>query len=421
MAKLNLKAIIPTTLGTVLEWAEYTFFAYMADHLSTLFFPIDNPELARLKTYGIFATSYFMRPIGALLFGNLGDHLGRKPALIGSMILMCVATTTIGLLPTYVQLGSFAAVLLILCRLLQGIAVAGEFSGSAVFIFEHSSDRPFLPGAFTPFAAAAGMSIGALSATLVSLPNAPEYAWRIPFLCSSLIGLIALYLRLKTTETPAFEEYTATQPNLKRSFNLKDNGMALVSTAAMALFISLYVYIGNIYYKTLCINIGDLDPYLASKIITLGQVLTALLILSFGWIADQTNGKKLCLMGLGLSIFLSPFILACAQSGDIVMTITGQIFYAFLNGMVSAPMMTLLLEQFSPSVRYRGQSLAWNLVTAVFGGTALMAAEYLLSHYGSRSLSMYVSFGAILAFITLAFSKTKEQVSLNVPTSEVYS
>ena len=297
MNQLKFNTIIPTTLGTALEWAEYTFFAYMANQLATLFFPSDDPRMAILKTYGVFATSYFMRPLGAILFGMIGDKLGRKPALISSMLLMCLATTAIGFLPTYTSIGTLAPMLLIFCRLLQGLAVAGEFNGSAVFMLEHNPKRPFFAGALTPFAAASGMSIGSLASMLVSLPNAPSFAWRIPFLCSGVIGLVALYLRQQVSETPVFKQTII--KSKKTFFTLMketENRMAFLSTMAISVFISVYIYTANVYYKTLSIQLGGLHPYIASQIITFGQVLSAILILIFGILADQFDGKKYCLI-----------------------------------------------------------------------------------------------------------------------------
>ena len=136
--QMNYKKIIfVTSIGTLLEWAEFTFFAYMADQLSNLFFSIQDPHLARLKTYAIFATSYFMRPIGAVLFGHVGDKYGRKPAVIGALLLMALAIFGIGMLPTYKTIGVLAPVLLVIFRMIQGVAVAGEFTGAAVLLTEH--------------------------------------------------------------------------------------------------------------------------------------------------------------------------------------------------------------------------------------------------------------------------------------------
>lgn len=402
MKSLNLKALIPISLGTALEWAEYTFFAYMADLLSKQFFPIDDPDLARLKTYGIFATSYFMRPLGAVLFGMIGDKLGRKPALMSSMVLMCFATTAIGLLPTHTTSSSLTAILLIFCRLLQGLSVAGEFHGAAIFMLEHRQSRPFFAGSLTPFAAATGMSIGAFAALLVSLPNAPDFAWRIPFLASGFLGLVALYLRRNISETPVFQAALA-QKHIKHPAPLDTKASAIpwLSTAALGLFISVIIYIGNIYYKTIATKMGGLDPHISAQIVTFGQVSAAFLIFYFGLRADAFNGKKMCLIGLGLGVFLGPVMLACAQSGNIFYTIIGQVFYAIINGMVSATFLTLLVTKFRTGIRYTGNSVAWNVPCAIFGGTALVVAETLTNRFGFIAPGLYITLASLIAFLMI--------------------
>ncbi len=406
------KTIIPATLGTALEWAEYTFFAYMANQLSLHFFPSENPELALFKTYTIFATSYFMRPLGAILLGTMGDKVGRKPALIFSMLLMCFATTAIGCLPGYSSIGTTATILLLLCRLLQGLAVAGEFNGAAVMMYEQHSKRPFFAGSLVPFSAAAGMSIGALAAMLVSIPDAPPFAWRIPFLASGLLGLVALYLRVSTTET--YIPSTSTQANapfLSLAI-FKQYRNALISTAAMALFISVYIYIGSVYYKAVSIKLGNLNINTASQIIAIGQVLAALMILVFGLFADRMSGKKMCLAGLGLAVIFGPIILACAQSGDIGITFLGQCIYAIINGMVSAPMMTLIIKQFPANIRFRGNAFAWSIPSALFGGTALIVAETLLNRFGFMGPGLYISCASLVTFLIILDPKSlRQQIS----------
>jgi MHS family proline/betaine transporter-like MFS transporter len=406
------KTVLTATLGTILEWAEYTFFAYMADQLANHFFSIDDPDVARLKTFGIFATSYFMRPLGAILFGTLGDKRGRKPALMLSMMLMCFATTTIGCLPTYESIGITSAILLMLCRMLQGVAVAGEFNGAAVFMIEHSAKRPFLAGSLVPFSAAFGMGVGAFAATLVSAPTAPSWAWRIPFLCSGFMGLLAVYIRMALQETPVFKAALASRKPSRFPLAevLKKDALAFWATLAMGMFISVYVYTGNIYYKILCIKVGKLSPVFAAEIITLGQWLAAGMILLCGYLAERTNGKKMCLTGLMLAIVAGPIFMFCAQSGNTQLAILGQILYAIINGLVSAPMMTLLINQFRPEIRYTGNSFGWSISAAIFGGTALIVADMLVNQFHfPQGPGIYISLTAAITFITLAFANQKNK------------
>lgn len=403
---LNAKATITATLGTLLEWAEYTFFAYMADQLSNYFFDIQDANLARLKTYGIFATSYFMRPLGAVLFGTLGDRLGRKPALMSSMLLMGIATFSIGCLPTFAEVGSLAAILLLLCRLLQGVAVGGEFHGAITFLHEHAEKRPFFSGSFGPFAAAGGMAIGSFAATLTLLPGAPSWSWRIPFLCSGFLCLLALYLRSSIEETLPFqrakrEKRLVRNPILKA---FKEQKKALLLTACISIFVAVYVYIGNVFFKITCIKVGGLRPEIASQIVTFGQVLAACFILICGRMADKIGGKRMCVTGLMLAIIAGPAILAAAQTGDVFLTIAGQVLYAIVNGLVSSCMMTLLMQEFHTETRYSGSAFGWSISAAIFGGTALMVADILMNQMNLNfGPGLYISLAALTAVLALVF------------------
>lgn len=416
MSSTSLNTRFIAILGTIIEWAEYTFFAYMADQLSRHFFPIEDPNIALLKTYGIFGSSYLMRPLGAILFGTIGDHYGRKPALMSSMLLMGIATATIGFLPTYNSLGPYATLLLILCRLAQGLAVSGEFHGAITYLHEHAEytkKKPFFEGSFSPFAAAAGMSLGALAAWLCSISQNPN-AWRIPFLCSALLCLLAIYLRLSLNESPVFQAAKIKNRLKKNSVLsvLSENKISLLRTASMGLFITIYVYTGNIFFKIVCIKFGGLAASQAGKIVTFGQILAAIAILFFGRLADQWGGRRMCLFGLSMAISGGPFILYCAASGHVALTFAGQCVYALINGLVSAPMMTLLLNQFNIQNRYSGTALGWSFSASIFGSTALLSAEWLVQATGSLlAPGFYIS---LTAGIALWFMQEKRSTRSNL-------
>lgn len=403
------KIIFATSIGTLLEWAEFTFFAYMADQLSNLFFSVQDPNLARLKTYAIFATSYFMRPIGAILFGYIGDKYGRKPAMINGLFLMALATFGIGILPTYQSIGILAPALLVVLRMIQGMAVAGEFNGAAVLLTEHDLKHPFLAGAWTSCAAAGGMLIGSLAATILTASTTPTWFWRVPFLLSSIIALLAIYLRRNMQETNIFT--TAKQDNKLFKFPLRAawqyHKKGLLYTAAFAMFISVLVYTGNLYYKSMAVNIGKLPAHTAATIVTFGMGLTALLIPIAAVIADKTNGYKMCLLGLLLAIIFSPLMMLCAQSGDILFSIIGQIIYAIIDALVSATFFTLLLQKFEPGTKYSGSSFAWSITTAIFGGSSLLVNELLVWHCQLlQGPGFYISLSALVCFVIVFFTTT---------------
>ena len=401
------KIIFATSIGTLLEWAEFTFFAYMADQLSNLFFSVQDPWLARLKIYAIFATSYFMRPIGAILFGYIGDKYGRKPALINGLFLMAIATFGIGILPTYQTIGMTAPVLLVILRMLQGIAVAGEFNGAAILLTEHNQQCQFLAGSWTSCAAAGGMVIGSMAATILAASTTPLWFWRVPFLLSSIIALLAIYLRRNMQETNIFMAAKKDNKLFKSPLRAawKYNKKGLLCTAAFSIFISVFVYTGNIYYKSMAVNIGKLSLHTATLIITCGIGLATLLIPIAAVIADKTNGYKMCVLGLLLGIILGPLMMLCAQSGNILLTIIGQIIYAIIDAMVSATFFTLLLQKFQPGTKYSGSSIAWSITTAIFGGSSLLVNELLIGHCKLlNGPGLYISLSALVCAIIVFFT-----------------
>jgi MFS transporter, MHS family, proline/betaine transporter len=187
MLNKQAKLIFVSVIGTFLEWTEYCLYGYLAAKISVLFFPQFDARVGLLATFGIFAAGYFARPLGGILFGHIGDTRGRKQALMVSMALMGVATVSIGLLPTYAEWGLFAPLLLLLCRILQGLAVSGEFNGAAIFLIEHAQPGyKNRAGSWVGAAAAAGMVFGALLVALVSYDGLPTWVWRIPFLIGAL-------------------------------------------------------------------------------------------------------------------------------------------------------------------------------------------------------------------------------------------
>ncbi|MDR1362018.1 MAG: MFS transporter [Holosporaceae bacterium] len=399
------KSIVIVSFGTLLEWAEFTFFAYMADHLSRLFFPVDDSTFARLKIYGVFAASYVMSPIGAIIFGHLGDKYGRRIPMIASLFLMALATCGIGLLPTYDSIGGLSPFLLVIFRMLQGVSVGGEFNGAKVVLTEYDKQRPFLAGSWSALAASAGMALGSIAATVVSFFH-NDFLWRVPFLLSAVTALAAIYLRRDIKET---EDFCKAKDN-NELFDIplmaawRHNKTGLACTAAFSMFISVFVYTGNVYYKTIAINIGGLPAEQAASALTVGIGTNTILIPFFACWADKFNGYKLCFAGLFLALILSPFIMSLAASGNFSYAIFGQIVYGIVDAMVSATAFAIMLRQFKPGAKYSGSGFAWSVGAAIFGGTALMINEFLVGHLGLLAgPGLYMSLSALICLITVGY------------------
>src|SRR6202048_4420148 len=207
------RAILARIAGNVMEWYDFTVYGYFAAVIGRQFFPAEDPISSLLAAFGVFAAGFLMRPFGSLVFGHIGDKIGRKAALMASVILMAVSTFLIGLLPTYQQIGITAPVLLVLLRLLQGIGIGGEWGGAVLMVVENAQDRNRgLLGSMVQI----GWPVGNLAAIgiFAALSQVPEsdfllWAWRIPFLISIVLVGIGLYIRMQLDETPVFREIAA--------------------------------------------------------------------------------------------------------------------------------------------------------------------------------------------------------------------
>ncbi|HEX4045608.1 MAG TPA: MFS transporter, partial [Gammaproteobacteria bacterium] len=206
MSKLNQsKILFAAGAGTILEWYDFALFAYLTPLLAALFFPSDHPYTAMMLTYAIFAVGYFVRPLGAVLFGHLGDRIGRKKTLMWSILLMSIPTCLMGLLPTYQSIGIAAPILLVILRICQGLSAGGESTGAILFALESAPTARYrgLLGGLLWAVVGAGMLCGSFAATLVAQSEA-DWAWRVPFLAGILTGLIGYFVRARTVESLDF-------------------------------------------------------------------------------------------------------------------------------------------------------------------------------------------------------------------------
>lgn len=405
------KRVIAATIGTILEWAEYTFYGYMAFKISDLFFPKEDETVAMIATFGIFAAGFLMRPLGGIIFGHMGDRVGRKKTLIISIYLMAVATIGIGLVPTYAQIGIWAPILLLSLRLVQGLAVAGEFNGASIFLIEHApKERAYLAGCWAGAAAAAGMLVGAFSASIVTMPAMPDWAWRLPFFLGFVGCLVALYLRQHVSESPEFNQIKASDrlSQLPLIDVLKSHKKGMLQVATFAAFIGIWVYLCNLFYKAFLIKTAGVDAQTASWLTTFGQGLVVIAYPLVGYMSDKFDGVKLMKRGLLLGSIAAPAIFWFGLTQSPLLIGLGQVLYAVVNAAVGAPMFKYLFDQFPTEVRYSGLSFTWSLSVAIFGGTAPMVAQYLIAAMSWPILPGFIVTAYALAAYILICKKTAQ-------------
>jgi MFS family permease len=253
------------------------------------------------------------------------------------------------------------------------------------------------------------MALGSFAATVILFFES-DFLWRIPFLLSAVIALGAIYLRRDIKETDDF--YKAKENKELFSIPLaaawRHNKTGLACTAAFSIFVSVFVYSGNIYYRTMAVGVGGLPTEQASAAITIGIVLDTVLIPVFACLADKFDGYKICLAGLFLAIILSPLIMFLAISGGFAYALLGQLIYGVLDAMVSATAFTILLRQFKTGAKYSGSSFAWSISTAIFGGSTLMVNEFLVGHLNLLAgPGIYMSISAFICLITVGHTCRK--------------
>jgi MHS family proline/betaine transporter-like MFS transporter len=406
--------------GNVMEWYDFALFGYFAPVIAQLFFPADHHLVSLVNTFGVFAAGFLMRPVGAVMFGYVGDTMGRKTALAASVILMAIPTCLIGLLPTYQQIGAAAPILLTLCRLLQGLSVGGEYTGSLTFLVESAPPgrRGFI-GSWTPFSSGVGTllgsGVGALLTSDLSHEDLYAWGWRIPFLLGLVVGLIGLYLRTGIAESPDFEAVrrsgdVATSPVREALTHCRKE---VVTAAGLSWLAGGAFYILFVYMTTYLESILKQPLGTALMINTISLTLMVLLLPVMGALSDRV-GRKPLLAGsaLGFALFSYPLLKLLAHD-TFAYILSGQIVFAVLIAAYYGPLSATLVELFPARQRYSGLSIAYNLSVALFGGSAPLVATLLIKETGSPlSPSIYLILCALISLVVVLGIRESSRAAL---------
>ncbi|MDO4764017.1 MAG: MFS transporter [Flavobacteriaceae bacterium] len=301
------------SLGMVIEYFDFYIFGSLAVILSTKFFPAENPTVSFLSTLATFAAGFVVRPFGALFFGRLGDLVGRKYTFIVTLILMGGSTFLIGCIPSYETIGMFAPLLVLILRLLQGLALGGEYGGSATFVAEHTTEKN--RGFWTSWlqtTATLGLILSLIVIMLTKLSMSAEqfddWGWRVPFWFSIIFALISLLKRKNMKESPVFEKAkkegkTSSNP-IKESFGNKYNfKWVLLALFGAAMGQGVIWYTGQFYAMNFMQKTMNLDGFQVDKIMTIALSLSIPLFIFFGWLSDKLGRKYIMLAGMLLAVF----------------------------------------------------------------------------------------------------------------------
>lgn len=394
----TIKIIISCFSGNVLEWYEFAIFGYLIPYISQLFFPSNNSITATLFTYGIFATGFVMRPVGAILTGYIGDRYGRKLSLTFSILTMTIPTTAIGLLPTYEQIGIFAPILILCCRLIQGISLGGEFSSSIIYLIESAPQNK--RGFFGSWADM-GSSVGMILATLTSLALTKiltenqilTWGWRLPFLLGIVLGILGLIMRQQLSEAPVFlaEHHSSIKSPIYQ---------AICEQPLKFLLSITFLAINTSGYYLLVIYLPQQAPSKFSLYISLTSLI-AMMPATFisAYMSDKIGPFKSLCWGITSSILtIIPAVYATYYFAPHWIFIYHSLFSISL-GLCFGPRSNFIVQLYPVASRCSGVAISYNIANAVFGGTAPLMAMLIVQATGSRLSPGFLVLS--LAFISL--------------------
>lgn len=408
------KVILSCMAGNALEWYDFVLYGYFATTIGSLFFPNFSTFASLMATFGVFAAGFIMRPLGGVIFGHIGDKIGRKNALLWSIYLMAIPTTLIGLLPTYDQIGWLAPLFLTLIRLAQGLSMGGEFTGSMVFVVEHAQRRNRgLYGSWVVFSLLIGILIGSGVATttcyVLSEDQILAWGWRIPFLLSAIGGLLGSVIR-RTVHEP--EQFTQAKKRQKEHstpivelFRHHLKTICYVVTFELTLAIGFYLIVTFIN-NFLRAHLG-FDMVTSLMMTTISMIAMGVAIPLSGFLSDRI-GRKPLLIGSSLAFTLFAYPLFIALEGSLTTALIAQVCLSFIMGIYFAPLPATLVELFSVNIRFSGLSISHSISMAVFGGSAPLIATALIQWTNNNAApAIYLGAGSLIAAIALMFLKDR--------------
>lgn len=406
---LKAKTVLTATIGNAIVYYDITLYGFFTIYLSPLFFPAENLLTSQLASLGVFAAGFIARPFGGLLFGHIGDRYGRKKALVTAILLVTIPTTTIGLLPTYSAIGIMAPIILVACKLLQGICTGGEYSGAAIFLSEHHKGKSAgLAGSILPASSIVGAILGTSLGGLCLLPDMPDWAWRIPFLLGGIFGLIGYFLRSALMESPEFEVTQKENKLVKIPILqvIKRDKRPFICAFGISTYNIVLFYIPVVYIAQFMLSKDTLAS--SAMFLNTGLMIALILLLPLmGYLSDQIGKTRLMVISTLASIlFALPAFHFIHIDGSMHNVFIVMIFFAFLMSASVAPSVSFLPTLFPIQERYTAMAMAIGLGEAVGGTTPLIAHAFVTVTGNPISPAFFLIICSFLAFLAIKFSQT---------------
>jgi metabolite-proton symporter len=423
-----IKVATASFIGTLIEYFDFFLFGTAAALIfNKVFFPTLDPALGTLAAFGTFGAAFIARPIGGIIFGHFGDRLGRKTMLVLSLLMMGFATLAVGFMPTYEQVGIWAPILLVTARLVQGVAIGGEWSGAVLMAVEHAppSRRAFY-GSWPQCGIPAGLVLATASFYFVQLlpeDQMMSWGWRVPFIASALLVVVGLYIRLKITETPAFTEVKNKGLELRfpitQVFSRSWKSL-LITMFAMAAA-NIIFYIATVFilkYGSTTVGLSRATILGAVCLASFVQIFTIPLI---ALVADRLGSRMVLMGGCVLTVVLAFPIFWLVDSGKVFnVYLALMLCLPVIHATTYGPLGSFVTEQFDPELRYTGSAIGYHGGGLIMSGPVPFVAASLVALVGaSWPLSVYIMVGGVLTFVAVLFARETRFVGTSIQASTV--
>jgi MHS family proline/betaine transporter-like MFS transporter len=389
-------------IGNVLEWYDFAIYGFFAPILAEQFFPAEDRLVSLLAAFGAFAVGFLMRPVGAVIFGHIGDRYGRARALLISVAMMAIPTVSMGFLPTYASIGVVASLLIVVLRMCQGMAVGGEFTASIVFLAEHSP--PSRRGFFASWAMLAattgimlGSAVGALLTNVLSPAALVAWGWRAAFIAGIVVAVVGIVIRRNMLDTPDSVPEVSPVRLAFRQHRRQVFRVFVLNMAPAATYYLLFVYAATWVAET-----TEIAPAQALDITTL-SILTFLVVApAAAWLSDRYGRRPMLILGMGACLVLAYPLTWLMSQSDAAQVAAGQMTFAALLALYMASIPAAMCEMFPHSVRVSAVSVGYGLAYAIFGGTAPAVAVWLTSQTANDLAFAWYIAGLSLVSLTIA-------------------
>ena len=379
------RTIAAGMIGNVLEWYDFAIYGYFAAQIGRQFFPHEDPVAQLLSAFGVLAIGYLVRPAGGALIGHIGDRFGRRAALTISVVGMAVPTVLIGLLPGYATLGVLAPIALTLLRMLQGLSVGGEYTGSMVFLVEHAPPgRRGVMGALASFGCGTGTllgsAVGAGFAAAMSTEALDAWGWRVPFLLGLVAGIAGYFLRRHVLETaPAGRRKRA--PFVE---TLHDHWRSVLCMVGLCVFNAVAFYVAFIYLVSWLQLADGIAPARALEINTISMAATLPVLVVTGWLSDRFGRKLFAVLSVALGFVGALPLFWLLNHPSTLLAQLGQLGFVLIVGLYGGVQPAVMTEMVPPQVRCTAVALGYNIPLGVIGGLTPLTATWLVQRTGDE-------------------------------------